>query len=181
MSRAKKIKRRINAGRPRKKSVTVTQAPWGGDHGTATAAAMRGTELVEVVDENGKNPNRMKRRQRVCRLDVMLKRGWITMRQHQAGRFIQDAYGRVQSLSSGGPLKERVQSSPKPDKVVASQVDAVSTLKLAMDCVPRSARDIVEAVCWHNEPMTVLVRRGDRRAPARLKDALDRVADRLRY
>lgn len=168
-------------GRNRKQSVSITAAPWGGDHGTGTAMANAGTELVEVKDERGGNPNRIKRRQRVNRLEVMMRRDWLSMRQYQAGRYIQDAYGLVHSLSSGSPIKERVQSSPKPDRVVAMQVEAHSMLKRAMDHVLYSERAIIELVCWHNKPMAVLVRQGHARAPARLKAALNRVADALGY
>lgn len=160
----------------------VTLKDFNGDHGTGTRAATRGTKLEELTTENGKNPNKIARRRRVNRLDDMLKRQQLTMRQHQAGMAIQEAWCRVEMLSSGGEMKERVQSSPKPDATIAVQTDAVSRLKFVMDAVPSAMRDIVEHVCWHNRAISQMGKGRvlyDRRAD--LQVALDLVANKLRY
>jgi len=151
--------------------------PFRGDHGTGTAAAMAGTELVEVEGDK----NRMGRRQRVEQVEWMMKRGLLDMRQYQAAQAIRDAYCRAQMLSSGSPLKERVQASPKPDATIAAQVDAVSRLAHVMRPVLRSDRMIVESICWHNYPVTQLGRMGVVRGTARFRIAMDRVADWLRF
>lgn len=168
-------------GRPRKSRVTVTAAPWHGDWGTGTKAARANTELVEVTDADGRNPNRMKRRQRVNQLQALMDRGALTMRQWQAGEAIQIAFGRVEMLSSGGELKEQVDASPKPDATIAGQVDAMSRLAHVMRPVLQSDRAIVEHVCWHNKPLAHLARRGVKRPKPRLVAALERVADFLRF
>ena len=51
--------------------------PFNGDHGTGTAAAMAGTRLEPVEDEEGRNPNNMGRRVREDRI----KRIKLSMRQ----------------------------------------------------------------------------------------------------
>ena len=74
----------------------------------------------------------------------------------QAAQAIQDAHSRVEMLSSGGPLKERVQASPKPDATIDVQVDAISRRKHLMDPIPRGMAYVVEHVCWHNKPLSDL-------------------------
>lgn len=156
-----------------KTSVTTKPLPWKGDHGTGTAAATAGTVVVPL-----EGPNRMAQRRKVCVIDSLTS---LTLRQHQAAHAIRDAYGRVEMLSSGGPLKERVQSSPKPDATVAAQVDAQSRLVRCTRAVLRADRAIVDHVCWHNRPITELGRMGYPRAMARFVAAMDRVADSLGY
>lgn len=177
MSKAKRIKRR--AGRPRKasRSVSVAPMPLNGDHGTGTKAATHGTVVKKLAD----NPNHMGQRQRVCRIDWLMARKWLDIRQYQAAKAIQIAYGRVDALSSGSELKEQVQSSPKPDATIAAQCDAVSRLTHVMRPVHRSQRDIVEHVCWHNQPITSLSAKNHRRSAHRLRDALNAVADHMQY
>lgn len=164
------------------KKKKITLAEFNGDHGTGTQAAKSGTILEEVKAEDGSNPNRRARRIRVERIEDMVKRKQITMRQYQAAREIRDAWCGVQMLSSGGEIKERVQSSPKPDATVSRQVAAMSRYKLAMDAVPSAMRYVVEHVCWHNEPVNRLkgpLHSGSHMA--NLKVALELVANRLRY
>ena len=179
-----KTKRKLKYGtRNRaKKNVSVGPAtPWGGDHGTGTLAATANTEIVELKDEKGRNPNRMAYRRRINVLDTMADK--LSMRQMQAAQEIQDAYSRVQMLSSGSPLKEQVDASPKPDAVIAGQVDAISRLKRAMDAVPNAMRDVIEGVCWHNQTIRH-ISGGGRKQYNRMADfkvALDLVANRLRY
>ncbi len=163
----------------RKRSNRAKPLPVIGDHGTGTAAATRDTEVVLL---DGPNPNRVARRMRVTALDRLERRGSLSMRQLQAGREIEDAYCRVQMLSSGGELKEQVDSTPRPDATVAAQVDAVSRLARAMKAVPSAMRDVVEAVCWHGRPIeSAQTPERNYRRSADLKVALDPVANHLRY
>ncbi|MGB1215828.1 MAG: hypothetical protein ACPG4X_20840, partial [Pikeienuella sp.] len=127
----------------------------------------------------GSNPNNMARRKKVNRIDQMTS---LSMRQIQAAKAIENAHCRVEMQSSGSPLKERVQSSPKPDKTIAHQVDAQSHLVFVMGAVPTAMRYVVEHLCWHNRPISDLGpsdKRGNHYA--NLKVALDLVANRLRY
>ena len=174
MARKRKLK---HGTRVRVKThVSTAPLPWNGDHGTATAAATAGTVLVPMG-----GPNRMARRYRVSIIDTMEAR--LSMRQVQAARAIQEAYCRAEMLSSGGPLKEQVDASPKPDAAVASQVDAMSTLTYVMSAVPSAMRDVVEWVCWHNMPIHRLTGSGRKQynRTADFKVAMDLVANRLRY
>lgn len=178
MSRAKRTARK---GRPRK-ARQVTLPVLGGDHGTGTAAALSGTEVVEIKNDKGENPNHMGRRQRVNIAQRMMERGLLSTRQYQAADAIQVAYGAVQSLSSGGELKEKVDSSPKPDATIARQVDANSHLIFLMGAVPKQARPVVENVCFLNKPVTFLCKgRKAVFAYKQLRWALDLVADEVGY
>ena len=167
--------RRIG-GRPRKGvSISVKPAPpFLGDHGTGTANAVKGTEVVAIKDDK----NNTGRRQKKNILSQMLKDELLTQRQYQAGEEIEISYCKVGMLSSGGAIGERVQSSPKPDAAVARQIDAISRLANAMAAVPRGQRALVEHVCCMNQPLRTS---GVRRAGDRLRVVLDRVADRLGY
>lgn len=173
MSRKNKRLKKRGSHVKAKRSVSTKPLPWNGDHGTGTQAATEGTEVVSLD-----GPNRMGQRRRVSVIDTLKS---LTMRQMQAAVEIRNAYGKVDALSSGGPLKEAVQSSPKPDAVIAAQVDAQSRLQRAMRGVHRSERVIVEHICWHNLPPRTLPDSHKVRWSARLAVCLDRVADHLRY
>jgi hypothetical protein len=164
----------------RRRKPTKPETPqFNGDHGTGTRAANADTELVPITNEDGSNPNNIGHRRRVNHIDKMTS---LSMRQLQAAKEIENAWCQVQSLSSGSPLKEYVQASPKPDEVVAHQVDAQSRLNVAMAGVPPAMRYVVEHLCWHNRPVSSLGpsdRRGNHKA--NLKVALDLAANKLRY
>ena len=155
------------------RNVSTKPLPWGGDHGTGTAAAMAGTKIVEMD-----GPNHMAQRVRTCEIDQITS---LTMRQAQAAHAIRDAYGHVARLTSGSPLKERVQSSPKPDATIAAQIDAQSRLVRCTKAIPRADRGIVDHLCWDNAPLGILARRGVVRPLARFVMCMDRVADALGY
>ncbi len=157
----------------------ITLPPMAGDHGTGTQAAIAGTTLEPLVDEaTGKrDPNNRGRR---YRKDVY-KAISLTMRQEQAAKLLRDAYCRVEALSSGGPLKERVQASPKPDATIDMQVTAVSQLVRLTGVVLRADRQIVEHILRDNLPGAMLGRKGVVRWSDRFKQTMDRVADKAGY
>ena len=165
-------KRKRKGGRKTRTSqnVSIAPTPYNGDHGTGTQAANANTEIVPLQDD----PNNRARRQKRNVLKGMLSLNLLTMRQWQAGEAIQIAHLRYEMLSSGGELKERVQSSPKPDATMDVQVDAVSRFIHVMAGVPRADRAIVEAVCCHNAPLRSITAP---RRMQRLRASLDRVAD----
>ena len=164
-----------------RKMASLPPMPLGGDHGTGTTAATTGTVLEAIKDDKGRNPNNMGQRRRKIIVNDMLSRGTITMRQHQAAEAIQMAHLSVERLSSGGPLKEQVQSSPKPDAAITIQVGANSRLVHVMKPIKACDRALIEAVCWHNKPLRSAIRGGYVRGYARFRDALDAVADHLCY
>jgi len=159
--------------RARKEPYTPKLPPRGGDHGASTMAATEGTVLEPVGESNPNNIWRRRRQEAIDRLS-------LTMKQEQAAKRIRNAYCRVEMLTSGGPLKERVDGSPKPDAVVASQVSAQSELEFVMRAVPRDSRAVVEHVCWHNLPITKLPG-SQAMHSAVFKAALDMVAIRCGY
>lgn len=173
MSRKKRTRLKLGPRHGSKRAVSTKPLPWNGDHGPGTSAALAGTEMVPL-----EGPNRMAQRRRVCVIDTLTS---LTMRQHQAAHALRNAYGRVDSLSSGSPLKERVQSSPKPDATIAAQVDAQSQLARCTKAIPAADRRIVDHVCWHNLPITQLGRMGYVRPLARFANVMDRIADKLGY
>jgi len=148
-----------------------------GDHGPGTPAATAGTVLEPIRHDGGKDdPNRRARRRRVETIDVLT---FLSQRQYQAAREIRDAYCALQKLTSGSPLKEQVDTSSRPDAIVAAQVDALSRWRRAIDPVPRHMRATVEAICCENVPIRRLpnyeVARSD------MQGAMTVVANALRY
>ena len=163
--------------RARRKPATP-QPPWGGDHGTGTSAANAGTVLEEVTNDQGENPNRMKRRRRKSAIENIN----LSMRQEQAAKAIEQAWCRVQELSSGMPLKEQVDSSPKPDAVIAAQVEAQGNWVWVTSPLLRSEIDLVRWVCCENQSINKASRMiGEKRAIERFQNAMDRVANHMKY
>lgn len=172
MARAKKRRGpRLKA----RKHVSLAAMPFNGDHGTGTDAANSGTVVEAIKNDKGGNPNHMGRRRRVEVIDTLT----LTVRQQQAAKAIRDAYCRVESLSSGGPLKERVQASPKPDATIAAQVSAQSAYVHVMRGVRPIDRAVIEHVCFYNQPLRTFY--AHHRQHVRFKEALDHVADHMRY
>lgn len=152
--------------------------PFNGDHGASTPAATAGTVIEELKNDDGSNPNRMARRRRLSAIEAMT----LTMRQEQAAKAIEEAWCRLQMLESGGPLKAKVDASPKPDAVVTRQVDAHSRWIWVTRAIPPHQRDLIYWVCCLNKPVTAYGRNtGQARAPALFREVMDKVADSLRY
>lgn len=148
-----------------------------GDHGTGTDAAIAGTYLEPITHDGKPDPNRRARRRRV---EVIETLSFLSMRQLQAAQEIRNAYCRKEMMSSGGPLKEQVDTSPRPDVFAASQVDAETRWRRCIDPVPRHMRKTVEAVCCANTPLRQLPVRYEV-AKSDLQGALTLVANALRY
>ncbi len=162
-------------GRARKRP--SAPPPFNGDHGTQTDAAKAGTVVEPMTNDKGENPNHMGRRRRV---EVFETLKFLSMRQIQAAREIRDAYCAVESTTSGGPLQDKIDASPKPDAVIAAQVSTRSRLERAMHAVPSHMRLTVEEVCWHNTPLTKTTL-GYEIARSDMSGALSLVADHLGY
>lgn len=171
------IMARTRKSRSRKRPAKPQLPDLGGDHGPNTPAATAGTYVEPLTDAEGRNPNNLGRRRRKNALSGL----GLSMRQAQAGEAIRDAYARVESLSSGGPLKAKVDASPKPDEVVTAQVEAQSHLAFVMAAVPSGdMRRVVEHVCWNNQPVFTC-KGSETMNRACLKVALYLVANKLRY
>lgn len=166
----------------RKRKSRARQKPskptYNGDHGTGTAAATHGTVIEPAEDENGKNPNNIGVRRRKSAIESMS----LTMRQEQTAKAIQKAWGNVDKLGSGGPLREHVDASPKPDAAIAAQVEANNRWTHVMRPFSQQERIIIEWVCCANYPITTIGRRlGIPRASELFKKYMDKGADWLRY
>ena len=84
MSSNKKKKSRFQNGTSykAKRSISTKPVPWGGDHGTGTAAATAGTKIVGLD-----GPNNMGQRVHMCAIDELTS---LTMRQSQAAHAIRE-------------------------------------------------------------------------------------------
>jgi len=165
----KRVTRR--GGRPRTTKITLK-----GDHGTGAQAATHSTLVVPIRD----SPNQMGQRRRINALDRLIAQGKFSMPEQQAAIAIRDAYARTEALSSGSPLKEQVQSSPKPDAAIAAQVDVMSWWAHVTKPIGRD-RPIVDHVCCEGLPLRTLPAKYKRRAMARLRVQLIKVAVHLKY
>ena len=158
------------------KRKSVTLAGPKGDHGPGLQIA--GTYLEDVPDDK----NGMKRRRNKIQLDF-LHRGAIhklTLRQWEAGCKVRDAHARVEALSSGQPLKQKVDSSPKPDQAIAAQVDALSKVIQITKGIDRRLLRVVAHVCCNNLPLGEFSHPENPAPWADLCVALDLVANRCR-
>lgn len=163
--------------RKRRKPSSPHVPQFNGDHGQNTLAAKIGTVVEPIVETDGSNPNQMARRRRVEAVDYFK----LSMRQEQAAKAIRNAYCRAEMLSSGGPLKEKVQSSSRPDAAVASQIEVQAELTFVMSGVPNACRRVVEHVCWHNLSAHSLRPGNEVTNRALFKVAMDKVADALKF
>lgn len=158
------------------KAVSLAQMPFGGDHGANTPAALAGTKLRGVLNDQGKNPNNLGQRYKVEVIQTLS----LDLKQLQAATALRDAYCRVQQLSSGNSeVKVRVQSSPVPDASIDRQVDAVSEYVHIMRGVNNRDIAIIGHVCFENMPLRRFTKHS--RQGARIKQALDRVAVHMKY
>ena len=148
-----------------------------GDHGTTTKLARTGTVLEPMENDNGKNPNNVFRRRRTEAIENFT----LSMRQGQAAKAVRNAYCRREMLTSGGPLKEKVQTSSRPDASVATLLEAQAQLDLCMAAVPRDFKAVVEHICWHNLPAYTLKPGTETMHRAMFKVAMDLVANKLRF
>lgn len=191
---AAKRKRKLKHGtriqaQPRAQ-VRLHSAPWDmGADGPASKA--RESAVVEGIDPDidpdtgevkSRNPNGVKRRVFYDMLDVYYRRGWITKRGFNAGSDLRGAW--EQTERGGGYLQERVDSTPKPDKAIAMQIDRVSALINITRRIPREDwRILITVACEKNAIGRLPEYRGRNHdtGKAHLYSALERLADRMGY
>ena len=174
---------------PRDK-VSLHRAPWDmGASGPANIA--RESAVVEGIDPDidpdtgeikSRNPNGVKRRVFLDMLDVYHRRGWISKRGFNAASDLRGAW--EQTERGGGYLQERVDSTPKPDKAIAMQIDRVSALISITKRIPREDyRILITVACEKNAIGRLPEYRGrnHERGKAHLYSALERLADRMGY
>lgn len=183
---SKKAKRKnIQRATRRQCHVTLPASPW--DHGAtgpANRIGLRIEERGEVDPATGKvtNPNGVTGARRVDMLEIYHKRGVISARGHAAGKMLRDAWERTEVGTCAPWLRERVDSSPKPDEAVTVQIDRLSALVRITKLVHPNDAGILHCVCALGVGLAHLPEyRGLRHdaGKAHLHDALERLADRI--
>jgi len=188
----RKLKHGTKATARPSQSVRVAPEPWDmGAPGPANRA--RESAVVEGVDpevdpDTGdvkrRNPNGIKRRVFYDMLDVYHRRGWITTRGYNAGMVLRAAWEKTEL--GGEWLQERVDSTPKPDAAVTIQINRMAALVGITRRIPREDHRLLVSVACEKNAIGRLpeYRNGSRshdRGKDHLREALDRLADRLGY
>lgn len=187
MSKKAKRKMRKRNGRwvHASAEVTLAETPW--DHGATGPANRIGLvveERGEIDPKSGKmrNPNGVTGVRRVDLLEYWHKRGTISTAGFNAGEKLRNAFEATMRSKPALPGNDRVQSSPKPDLAVDIIVDRISAFERLMRHVVTKDRDIISA-CVLGNATPAAIRRyrgaGYRHGLAHLREALDRLADRL--
>ena len=161
--------------------VSVAQTPW--DHGATGQANRIGLVIEERADidpETGKkiNPNGVTGARRKDMLEVYADRGWISQRAYGAGELLRVSWLRTDIGRCAPWLRERVDSSPKPDAAVAIQIDRISALLRVSSLIPAEDRGILDCVCGRGDTIGRVYRGSQHEAgKAHLAAALERLAD----
>lgn len=182
--KAKRIRRQNGQWVHSKASVSLAPAPW--DHGAAGAANRIGLVIEDRGDmdpKSGKvvNPNRVTGARRVDMLEIYHKRGWITTRGYGAGELLRVAWLRTDMGTCAPWLRERVDSSPKPDEAVAVQISRLSALVRIGRLIPAGDKGILDCVCRQGAGVGAMPEYRNVAHTAGIKhlhDALERLADR---
>lgn len=141
----------------------ITLAPsW--DMGAAGPANRHGL----VIEERGEidtltgrrmNPNGVKGVRRVDMLEYYHRQGVITTRGRNAGEKLRDAW-ELTELGPGWSDNDRVQSSPRPDRAIAMQVDRMTALLWISRRVPQEHAAIIEHVAINSGSISGVVIKG---------------------
>lgn len=183
--RVKHLDRMTQAARDlaRRGRVSIEPNPW--DHG-ATGQANR---IGLVIEERGEldpitgkttNPNGVTGVRRVDMLDLYLKREVITPRAHAAGLILRHAWLKTGMGQCAPFLRERVDSTPKPDAAVAILVDRITALVRVSRLIPQRDERIIGIVCEHGAGVGALPEYRGPRHPLglmHLAAALESLAD----
>ncbi|AKG94567.1 hypothetical protein Shpa_57 [Paracoccus phage Shpa] len=157
--------------------------PW--DHGADGQANRKGLvveERGEVDAKTGKvtNPNRVTGVRRIDLLEYWHKRGTISTAGFNAASALRDAFEATQKSPPCLPDNDRVQASPKPDHAVTIQIDRISRYhRLRKFVDPTDAQIIDRCVLGGEHPGKVYGALRTRQGFDDLRDALDRMADRM--
>lgn len=185
-AKARKNRQKLRAScANRKPKMTLAETPW--DHGATGPANRIGLVIEERGDldpDSGKltNPNKVTGARRYDMLEIYHKRGWISTEGYNAGELLRMAWLKTQAGICAPWLRERVDSTPKPDAAVAIQIDRVSALvRISRMVAPEDDR-IVTAVCGSGASIGSLPEYRGRRheeGKAHLRAALDRLSQRM--
>lgn len=181
----RKLKRRNGQWVHPAANVTLAPAPW--DHGADGPANRIGLVIeergdVDAVTGKVTNPNGVTGARRVDMLEVYAKRGWISARGRSAGEALRMAWLRTEMGTCPPWLRERVDSSPKPDAAVGIQIDRLSKLLRISRLVMADDARIIHTVVEMGAAIGALPEyRGSKheRGKLHLFEALERLADRV--
>ena len=161
----------------------IEAAMW--DHG-ATGKANRDGLVIEERGEldpatgRMRNPNRVTGARRLTWLERYAAKGWISPEGYAAGTKLHEAWQRISIGTSPPWLRERVDSTPRPDHAVTVQIDRREAYHRIWACVPAEDRSVLHWVCCENRSLGAAMRRrggrGHEAMKARLHQALDRLA-----
>jgi hypothetical protein len=155
-----------------------------GATGQANRIGLVEESVGDIDPDTGKlvNPNSVKRARRVDMLEVWHKKGSISTRAYNAAEKLRNAFEETMR-SPGWSDNDRVQSSPKPDQMVAIKIDRISRFHAVNRLVGASDRALINpAVLRSGETLFVgypNTRRHYRRGIADLNAALERLADKM--
>lgn len=162
--------------------VSLPPSPW--DEGTRPMAR----EAFAVVEERGDvdsrtgktiNPNGVRGLRYMDMMETYAKRGWISDRGYLAGCKLRLAWLATEKGQCAPWLRERVDSSPKPDAAIGIQIDRLSRLIRLGSVIPLHDRRIIECVTYHGTGIgTLREYRGSQhdKGKAHLLEAFDRLA-----
>lgn len=162
--------------------ITLPASPW--DHGAtgpANRIGLRIEERGEVDPATGRitNPNRVTGARRLTWLERYAAKGWITPEGLAAGLRLHLAWQRI-SIGTAPPwLRERVDSTPRPDHAVTVQIDRRAEHGRLWALVPPEDRGILHWVCCEDRALGGMLKRRGRNHDAiksHLREALDRLA-----
>jgi len=159
--------------------------PWDLGPNTAAQWHMARTEPADYTDpETGKrtNPNGVRRKKRVDFVTRYAGKGLISKRQLAAAVLLRDSW--EATMKSPPAIKKvQVDTFPNPDAAIAIQVDRMGRFHNVMRYVPQIDKVILEHVVINNRSIPSLHGGTNaaraRRYMKRLRDALERLADRL--
>lgn len=165
--------------------VTLAPNPW--DEGTRPPAR----EAFAVVEDRGEidpdtgkriNPNGVKGIRYKDMLEIYRDRGWISAAGYEAALKVRVAWLNTEKGQCPPWLRERVDSSPKPDTAIAVQIDRLSRMIRLGSVIPAEDSRIVHHVACLGSAIGGLPEyRGmhHEKGKKHLMAAMDRLADNI--
>ena len=165
--------------------ISLHRAPW--DHGATGSANRVGLvveERGEIDPKSGKvrNPNGVTGVRRMDMLEIYYRRDVISLRGYIAGLALREAWLRTGVGTCAPWLRERVDSSPKPDAAIEVQIDRLSALLRISRLVSHDDDAILDAVVARGVGLADCRQYRGRNHDAgkkHLHDALERLADKI--
>lgn len=141
-------RQKIRGSMRRARKVSVARAPWEreGDLGADGPAARAEDSVVESAAEvetmpdgsiERRNPNGRHRRRKLDVLERYHRDGRISTRGYNAGVTLREAWLATERGQVAAEVRERVDTSARPDRVIDIRIDTMSRYLQVADKVPR--------------------------------------------